>query len=80
MTQSDRESVTVTATQPGPGPSLSIVTAWAGLALVSRAVREENRPRIRETTNPHNENDGVSKRVQELAPAESESFDDNLFW
>ena len=48
------------------------VTAWAGLALVSRAVREERGkynqpPRIRETANRYNEKDGVSKRVHELA-------------
>ena len=48
------------------------VTAWAGLALVSRAVREESgqtysAPEVLETTNRYYENDGVSKRVHELA-------------
>ena len=48
------------------------VTAWAGLALVSRAVREErgqiySAPEVLQTTNRYNENDGVSKRVHELA-------------
>ena len=62
------------------GNSLSIhagsdtVTAWAGLALVSlsRAVREErgqiySEPKVLKTTNRYNEDDGVSKRVHELA-------------
>ena len=49
-----------------------LVTAWAGPALVSRAVREErgqiySAPEVLETTNRYNENDGVSKRVRELA-------------
>ena len=48
------------------------VRAWAGPALVSRAVREErgqiySAPEVLERTNRYNENDGVSKRVQELA-------------
>ena len=49
------------------------VTAWAGLALVSRAGSrrkgESNitRPRDEETTNRFYENDGLSTRVHELA-------------
>ena len=48
------------------------VTAWVGLALVSRAVREEggqiySAPEVLEITNRYDENDGVSKRVHELA-------------
>ena len=44
------------------------VTARAGPALFSRAVREEmgqiySAPEVLETTNRYNENDGVSKRV-----------------
>ena len=53
-------------------PARPAVTAWAGPALVSRAVREERRqiysaPEVLETTNRYNENDGVSKRVHEPA-------------
>ena len=48
------------------------MTARAGLALISLAVREERQkyippPEVLETTNRYNENDGVSKRVHELA-------------
>ena len=49
------------------------VIAWAGLALVSRAVREESLrycPRSSRddgVTNRYKENHGVSKRVYELA-------------
>ena len=48
------------------------VTAWAGPAFVRRAVREDrgpiySAPEVLEITNRHNENDGVSKRVHELA-------------
>ena len=50
----------------------SRVTAWAGPALVSRAVREErgqiySAPEVLETTSRYNENDGVSKREHEPA-------------
>ena len=49
-----------------------LVTAWAGPAFVRRAVREErgqiySAPEVLEITNRYNENDGVSKRVHELA-------------
>ena len=49
-----------------------LVTAWAGPAIVRWAVREERgqiycAPEVLETTNRYNENDGVSKRVLELA-------------
>ena len=48
------------------------VTAWAGPAFVRRAVREErgqiySASEVLEITNQYNENDGVSKRVHELA-------------
>ena len=44
------------------------VTAWAGLAFVRQAVREERgqiycAPKVLEITNQYHENDGVSKRV-----------------
>ena len=57
----------------GPQPELPLpVTAWAGQAIVRRAVREERgqiycAPEVLEITNRYNENDGVSKRVHELA-------------
>ena len=49
-----------------------IITAWAGPAFVRWAVREERgqiycAPEVLEITNRYNENDGVSKRVHELA-------------
>ena len=49
-----------------------LVTAWAGPAIVRWAVREERgqiycAPEVLEITNQYNENDGVSKRVHELA-------------
>ena len=48
------------------------VTAWAGPAFVRWAAREERgqiycAPEVLEITNRYNENDGVSKRVHELA-------------
>ena len=48
------------------------VTAWAGPAIVRWAVREERgqiycAPEVLQITNRYNENDGVSKRVHELA-------------
>ena len=48
------------------------VIAWAGPAFASRAVLEErgeiySAPEVLETTNRYNKNDGVSKRVHELA-------------
>ena len=51
---------------------LWLVTAWAGPAIVRWAVREERgqiycAPEVLQITNRYNENDGVSKRVHELA-------------
>ena len=55
-----------------PGQSRVTVTAWAGPAIVRWAVREERgqiycAPEVLQITNRYNENDGVSKRVHELA-------------
>ena len=51
---------------------LWLVTAWAGPAIVRWAVREERgqiycAPEVLQRTNRYNEDDGVSKRVHELA-------------
>ena len=52
--------------------AIESVTAWAGPAFVRWAVREGRRqiycaPEVLEIINRYNENDGVSKRVHELA-------------
>ena len=72
-------SICSSSSSSSSGSSGSSVTAWAGLAVMSRAVREERgkyilrrasaplAPEVLETTNRHNENDGVSKRVHEPA-------------
>ena len=57
---------------PAGGVTVTVTDTRASLALVSRAVREENAqiytaPEVLETTKRYNENDGVSKRVHELA-------------
>ena len=56
---------------PGLTPS-QLGPAWRSVVSLSRAVREErgqiySAPKVLKTTNRYNENDGVSKRVHELA-------------
>ena len=73
-----QNSVSLSPVGPGPLTVLSgvgprpPVTAWAGPAIVRWAVREERgqiycAPEVLQRTNRYNENDGVSKRVHELA-------------